>query len=168
MPVYKLISYICLFLKYDKNIDYINYNLIQYRLKKELLKYRNIFAITRFIDNLYENIINNKICLKCYCKEYEKCKNNCNCHISNNTKIYVKNISNYKKSFLKNNDNNKNKKEKNIINKGKNKIYLKNINEENNKTDEYGDGEVLTLSNLTGDNLINQIYIKNAFTYFNK
>ena len=59
-------------------------DLIQYRLIKEPLKDQNIFTIFRYVDILYENITNKNICLKCFCKKRETCKNSCICNHSAN------------------------------------------------------------------------------------
>ena len=71
------------------NNDNINI-LIQYRLKKEPLNDYNIFTIVRYIDMLYENIINNNICFNCFCKQREKCLIGCKCHHSTNLNYYSK------------------------------------------------------------------------------
>ena len=80
----------CLKIEYNLiNNDNIN-KLIQYRLKKEPLNDYNIFTIVRYIDMLYENIINNNICFKCFCKQREKCPIRCKCHHSTNLNYYSK------------------------------------------------------------------------------
>mgnify|MGYP002624048540 CR=1 FL=1 len=81
----QLAIFICTCIKLEHNFiisDDIN-NLIQHRLMKEPLKDNNIFTIIRYSDALYDNIINKNICNKCFCKKFEKCGNNCQCHDSN-------------------------------------------------------------------------------------
>jgi hypothetical protein len=58
------INYISSFSKYDKHLS--NSDLIQTRLKNSKLINTNIFTITRFIDDEYNNLINGKYCFKCY------------------------------------------------------------------------------------------------------
>ena len=58
------INYICSFSKYDKNLS--NPTFIKTRLKNTNLLSTNIFNITKFIDDEYNNFINGKYCLKCY------------------------------------------------------------------------------------------------------
>ena len=172
---YNLVNYIYLFFKYEKNKDYINCNFIQNRLLKEPLKFRNIFTITRYIDNLNDNINNNKICMKCFCKINEKkCKMICKCHIIQNI-INIKSLNNFlpkyksrKCSLKKNNNNNNNDKENNTLIINKNIYFLKKGNEECNKSDEYRDSESMNVTNISGDYKVNKLHIKKAFTYFDK
>jgi len=58
------INYICSFSKYDKHLS--NPTFIKTRLKNTKLLNTNIFNITKFIDDEYNNLINGKYCLKCY------------------------------------------------------------------------------------------------------
>ena len=173
-----LINYICLFFKYDKNKKYLNYNFVQNRLIKDPLKYRNIFTITRYIDNLEDQINNKKICKKCFCKKNEKkCKLNCNCHyiqdiinrncIDNFVPKFKSRKSSLKKSII--NEYNNNKENNNIINFAISikKDKLERKNEENNN-DEYQDNENINTNNISKDNLIKKINIHKAFTYFSK
>ena len=176
-----LINYIYLFFKYEKNKDFVNYNFIQNRLMKEPLNYRNIFTITRYIDNLDEKINSNNICMICFCKKNEKkCMMNCDCHSTHNiSNINGNCYSNFilknkiRKSYLKkyNTRTNpiKNGKENNDIN-GKvmnKKIYSldmkKNINAE---SDEYQESEMVNASNISEHNLVNEIHINKTSNYF--
>ena len=58
------INYICSFSKYDKHLS--NPTFIKTRLNNTKLLNTNIFNITKFIDDEYNNLINGKYCLKCY------------------------------------------------------------------------------------------------------
>ena len=58
------INYICSFSKYDKHLS--NPTFIEKRLKNSKLISTNIFNITRFIDDEYNNLINGKYCINCY------------------------------------------------------------------------------------------------------
>lgn len=176
-----LINYIYLFFKFEKNKNFINYNFIQNRLMKEPLKYRNIFTIIRYIDNLDDIINNKKICMNCFCKKNEKkCMTNCNCH-------YVHNIINGKrfnniiprskarksslKKYILNNIVNNDKENNNIgniiINKNMYTLELKN--DKLGESDECQETESLNKSNnISENNIVNEIHIKKAFNYFEK
>ena len=54
-------------------------NLIQNRIKRTIFNSTNIFTITRFMDDLFQDIVRAKFCQRCYCKKEEKCKG-CFCH----------------------------------------------------------------------------------------
>ena len=181
-----LINYIYLFFKYEKNKNFVNYNFIQNRLMKEPLNYRNIFTITRYIDNLDEKISNNKICMKCFCKNNEKkCMLNCNCHSTHNTtnvngNCYNNFVSKNKirksslKKFSARTNPIKNGKENNDINginrKGMNKnIYSLDIINKNNinaESDECQESETINASNISEHNLINEIHVNTTSNYF--
>ena len=75
----------------NKNIN----NLIEYRLIKEPLKNQNIFTIIKYMDLLYENIINKSICLYCFCKDRENCRIGCSCHHSTNLNNITTKFSKY-------------------------------------------------------------------------
>ena len=64
------LNYICNFSKYDKHLS--NSTFIEARLKNTKLINTNIFTITRFIDDEYNNLINGKYCYKCY-SDLNKC-----------------------------------------------------------------------------------------------
>ena len=66
------IKYLNDFSSFDKNLS--NELFIINRLKNSYLTNTNIFSITKFIDNEYENLIEGKYCMKCYQSE-----NICDC-----------------------------------------------------------------------------------------
>ena len=66
------INYLNLFSKYDKKLS--NENFIRERLKQSNLTNTNIFTLTKFIDDEYDNLVNGKYCIKCYQK-----RENCHC-----------------------------------------------------------------------------------------
>ena len=79
----------------NKHINNNINNLIEYRLIKEPLKNQNIFTIIKYMDNLYENILNKNICLNCFCKQREKCGIGCSCHHSTNLKNITTKFNKY-------------------------------------------------------------------------
>ena len=106
-----LISYFLLYYKYEnKPVDNNYFNLIQFRLIKEPLYNMNIFAITKYMEILYNNIIHGNICKSCFCKIGESCSIICNCHIRQQNSINlinkIKNKITHHKSF--NNSNKEN------------------------------------------------------------
>ena len=131
----KFICYCIIFehnLIYNKNFD----NLIEFALIKEPLKDHNIFTIFRYMDFLYENIINKDICLNCLCNNKEKFEIGSNCHHSNN---------------LNNNIYNKFQKIK-IFPKCKNKTHSTSLNYSfdeinNNSLNNYKDDDIEIISN---------------------
>ena len=92
----KLADYIYKCYKIEKNILTITPQVIKARLLKNPLKYQNLFSITRYMDNLYKDIINGNICQKCYCKSNELCLAGCSCHDNNYT------LNNNLNSIIKN------------------------------------------------------------------
>ena len=172
-----LINYIYLFFKYEKNKDFVNYNFIQNRLMKEPLNYRNIFTITRYIDNLDEKINHNKICMLCFCKKNEKkCMMNCNCHsahnaynVNENCFSNIKSKNKIRKSSLKKFNTKTNGKENNDMN---GKAINKNIysfdmkNNINAESDECLESETFNASNISEHNLVNEIHINKTSNYF--
>ena len=170
-----LINYICLFFKYEKNKNNINYNFVYNRLIKEPLKFRNIFTVVRYIDSLDDKINNNKICMKCFCKRNEKkCKLNCNCHYIQNivNENYFNNLipkMKSRKGSLKKYNINRNEYNEHIFKFEKiNKKILFDKNSEENNSDEFQDNENMNTSNFSRDKNINEIRINKAFTYFAK
>ena len=163
------------------------YNLIQFRLIKEPLFNLNIFAITKYMDELYFNIIHNNICKRCYCKIDEKCSLNCNCHMKINNSINlinkIKNKIRHNKSFniesTKKDENfdSINQKEKRNI-----KIIIKKIKrssadiirirsnnlEESNEVCSSNDIDVFQKMNTGIKSLINKVKINKAFKDFNQ
>jgi hypothetical protein len=66
------INYLNDFSLFDKNISNIQF--ISNRLKNSNLTNTNIFSITKFIDDEYNNLVNGNYCIKCYQNE-----KNCEC-----------------------------------------------------------------------------------------
>ena len=160
------------------------YNLIQFRLIKEPLYVFNIFSITKYMDELYYNIIHNYICNKCYCKIGENCSINCNCHIKITNSINlinkIKNKITHNKSFNKDNMDNFdsiNQKEKRNI-----RIIIKKVKrtsadiirgrfntmEESNEVGSSSDIDVFQKMNTGIKSLINKVKINKAFKDFNQ
>ena len=83
----KLAKYIYNCYKIEKNILTITPEIIKKRLILEPLKNQNIFTITRYMDNLYNDYMKNNVCKKCYCKNNELCLSGCRCHNMNNLKF---------------------------------------------------------------------------------
>ena len=76
------INYICNFSKYDKHLS--NTTFVEVRLKNSKLMNTNIFNITKFIDDEYNNLINGKYCFKCYLD-----LNKCICNKKNEDEYYL-------------------------------------------------------------------------------
>ena len=94
----KLADYIYKCYKIEKNMLTITPQIIKARLIKNPLKYQNLFSITRYMDNLYKDIINGNMCQKCYCKKNELCLKGCSCHndkymLNNNLNSIIKNYN---------------------------------------------------------------------------
>ena len=94
----KLSDYIYKCYKIEKNMLTITPQIIKARLNKNLLKYQNLFSITRYMDNLYKDLINGNLCQKCYCKKNELCLKGCSCHnnnymLNNNLNSIIKNYN---------------------------------------------------------------------------
>ena len=153
----------------EKSIYIIHSYIIKNRLIKEPLKNQNLFTITRYMDNLYNDIINGNICQNCCCKYDELCLSGCKCHnqnkylilndnIYNNTTLNDKLASNtfdlYKNKKLIN-------KSKNIKNKNNIKFeILKRFSESNEEAKSINSNNILNNSNET----YSKIY-KNNTTY---
>ena len=84
----------------EKNFLSLTPDIIKKRLILKPLKNQNIFTITRYMDNLYNDYMNNIVCKNCYCKNNELCLSGCKCHNKNNMIINNQLIN------LKNKDNN--------------------------------------------------------------
>ena len=84
----------------EKNNFTLTPAIIKKRLILKPLKNQNIFTITRYMDNLYNDFMNNNVCKNCYCKNNELCLSGCKCHNKNNL------ILDNKLKNLKNKDNN--------------------------------------------------------------
>ena len=80
----KLADYIYKCYQIEKNIFTITPTIIKNRLIKSPLNNQNLFSITRYMDNLYEDFIDKKICQNCYCKNNELCLLGCKCHNKKN------------------------------------------------------------------------------------
>ena len=94
----KLADYIYKCYKIERNILTITPQIIKARLIKNPLKYQNLFSITRYMDNLYKDVINGNMCQKCYCKKNELCLKGCSCHnnnymLNNNLNSIIKNYN---------------------------------------------------------------------------
>ena len=57
-------DYLCGFSKFDKNLK--NEKFLSVRLNNTIFRNTNIFTITKFIDNEFDNFVNGKYCYKCY------------------------------------------------------------------------------------------------------
>ena len=82
-----LANYILNYFYNEKKFTNINLNLIKERLSKCNLIYRTQSNIEEYIEDLYKDILENKICSKCFCKFDENCDIDCPCHIKINSKI---------------------------------------------------------------------------------
>ena len=100
----KLAEYLYKCYKTEKNIFTIMPYIIKNRLIKNPLKNQNIFTITRYMDNLYNDIKTNNICKNCYCKNSELCLVGCPCHNSNNNFINDSNYKSKNRNYLINNN----------------------------------------------------------------
>ena len=145
----KLANYIYKCYKIEKNLFTITSHIIKNRLIKDPLKYQNLFSITRYMDNLHDDITNGNICQKCYCKSNELCLIGCQCHDNN---FMMKNNINifYRHSYANNNYYLKKQKEKE--NK-KNKKFeiLKRFSESN----EPSESDISRISNTNESNYYN-------------
>ena len=91
-----LANYIYKCYQIEKNLSDITPEIIKKRLILEPLKNQNIFTITRYMDNLYNDYMKNKVCKICSCKNTELCLSGCKCHNFNNLKLQnqLKNLKN--------------------------------------------------------------------------
>ena len=134
----KLADYMYKCYKIERNILTITPYIIKNRLIKNPLKNQNIFTITRYMDNLYKDIINGNICQNCCCKNNELCLIGCQCH--NNSNFLINKNLNIKKTKTDMNSyiniNNINDNQKDNINKSSLKFeVLKRFSEISEKTD---------------------------------
>ena len=145
----KLANYIYKCYKIEKNLFTITSHIIKNRLIKSPLKYQNLFSITRYMDNLHDDITNGNICQKCYCKNNELCLIGCHCHDNN---FMMKNNINtfYRHSYVNNNYKLKKEKEKQ---KKQNKKFeiLKRFSESN----ELSESDISRISNTNETNYCN-------------
>ena len=116
----QLANYIFKCYKIEKNELAITPDIIKKRLNLENLKNQNIFTITRYMLNLYNDFINNYLCKNCFCKNSEVCLSGCICHKMTNLKLHNKYINNeldsdkYENLNINNESNIKNKKDSEI------------------------------------------------------
>ena len=180
-----LINYFFTFYQQEKkHLDIIWNNLAQFRLIKEPIYNSNIFGITKYMDILYNNIINGNICKNCFCKTEEKCSIKCSCHSKINNTIDL--INRIKNKFEKNKTTNS-KDTSNVIvqnnfnekvnvrfsiQKVKNKAKEINKNKKNNcesfETHYSNDIDVFQKMNTGVQSLINKFKINRAFKEINK
>ena len=102
--------------KIEKNIFTITPDMIKNRLKIKPLKNRNIFTITKYMDDLYDDYINGRICQNCCCKNDELCLFECPCHHKNNSNIINNKLDNMNENNILNN-NEKIRNTKNLLDK---------------------------------------------------
>ena len=182
-----MINYFLIYYKYEyKPLDISYSNLIQFRLIKEPLYNMNIFAITKYMDKLYNNIIHENICKICFCKKEESCSINCNCHIKLQNSINLINkiknrIANYK--TITNKDNNSFIEEKNKINDRNIRIIIKKVKRtsadkarnKNENSEQSSDSknsvshdiDIFQKMNAGVESIINKVKINKAFKDFN-
>ena len=117
-----LANYILNYFYNEKKFTNINLNLIKERLTKCPLIYRTQSNIDDYIEDLYNDILENKICNNCFCKPEESCDIYCPCHIKTNSKInkQKRGISIYRQKINK------------IISDNKKDIKTNKNNDENN------------------------------------
>ena len=139
----ELSNYIYNYFYNKKKFTNISIKLIKERLLKSPLIYNTQNDIINYMNDLYMDIMSNKICNICFCKYGEKYNDNCPCHINNNynQKFENKNrISIYRQKMNKI-INDMNKKRLNTIKiKDNNKIninVIKNNDEYSNKKNFY-------------------------------
>ena len=65
------LEYVCQFSKFDKKLK--NEKFLNVRLNNTIFHNTNIFTITKFIDNEFDNFVNGKYCYKCYL-DLKSCK----------------------------------------------------------------------------------------------
>ena len=80
-------NYILNYFYKEKKFTNININLIKERLSKSPLIYRTQDNINNYINDLHQDIVENKICHNCFCKIEENCDIDCSCHNESNSKI---------------------------------------------------------------------------------
>ena len=183
-----LINYYFLYYKIEFKLleDKNYYNLIQFRLIKEPLLNMNIFTITKYMDELYYNIIHENICKKCFCKIDEQCSINCNCHIKVNNSIKLinriknkvsqnQNIKLFHIESPKNTDNQKEKTNIRIIIKKVKRssadiirCQKSNNSEDSNEYCSSSDIDIFQKMNTGIKSLINKVKINKAFKDFNQ
>ena len=99
----KLANYIYQCYKIEKNFLKITPEIIKKRLYLEPLKNQNIFTITRYMDNLYNDFTKSKLCKECLRKIDGLCLSGCKCNKMDNLEINI-NQNESKKDEDQNND----------------------------------------------------------------
>jgi len=155
-----LINYFNNFYINEKGYFPIKKNLLMKILNKYNLNNRNIFTLTKYFDDIYELIINNKLCKICLSLNI-----NCTCNKNKKNKSsfnYIKKKCNYISKIL----NNKKEKENNINNE-----FFNMIDEEDMNSDELSEdiniGFNNTLNNSYMTNIRKQNF-SNSLTYRNE
>jgi hypothetical protein len=150
----KLADYIYKCYKTEKNSITITTFIIKSRLIKDPLKNQNLFTITRYMDNLYNDIINGNICQNCCCKNNELCLVGCKCHKNKNS-LVKENIINIKND--NNTKKNKKTKDKEII---KFQVLKRFI--ESEESSEFNDSNIMPIT-VNINNRINNSIKKKGF-----
>ena len=132
-----LANYILNYFFNEKKFTNININLIKERLSKSPLIYRTQSNIKNYINDLHQDIIENKICNNCFCKFEENCDIDCSCHIKEKTQINKPKggISIYRQKInkiIKDNKRNIKTIKNNDENKNENNFFMFNCMNKNN------------------------------------
>ena len=162
-----LIKYFINFFIKEKINCVLTQTIIKNKLVKSKLKNRNLFTITKYMDNIYSDVINNKLCNICFCSNDQICNNiECICHIQNSKNIIQNNATstNYNKMKIKQllinkfkrNDSSIKRKYNNILNDMKDDInneFFSGIDEEINSDENIDPNNyVKTTLNSKGNN----------------
>ena len=144
-----LANYILNYFYNEKKFTNINLNLIKERLTKCPLIYRTQSNIDDYIEDLYNDILENKICNNCFCKPEESCDIYCPCRVKTKSKINKqkgeisiyrqkinKIIRDNKKDIKTNKNNDENNNYNNIIFFNENGYIFRN-NDNNSKINRY-------------------------------
>ena len=166
----KLADYIYKCYKIEKNNFTIPPYIIKNRLIKEPLKNQNLFTITRYMDNLYDDIITGNICQNCCCKNNELCLSGCKCHNNQNKNLIINdnihsNITSNDKLINNTYDLNK---YKNLINHSNNIKNKKNLKFEILKRFSESNEDAKSINSYNNLNNRNEAYskiYKNNTTY---
>ena len=162
-----LISFICNYLKYEKNANDFSPELIKYYLETRPLKHFNIFTLTRYINSLHyilifnsynsKNILNNN-------KNKSKNKKN---HTYNKDILKSKNVPKIKEYLIKrclSSDNNKFNNLKKLSNVYSLKKKIGNGSEINIGNSTYDDNSRFNhLRNRNNDNIINKEIVNQIY-----
>ena len=152
-----LIKYFINFYIKEKINCVLTQTILKNKLDKNKLKNRNLFTITKYMDNIYNDVMNNKLCNICFCSIGQICNNKeCICHKQNNKNIIQNNTTttNYNKIKIKQLFINKFKMNGNSI-KNKNNNILNDINDDiNNEFFNEIDEEINSDENIDPNNYI--------------